>query len=142
MIFTNNEMVQSGFSISQIKRSINGLLKNYIDNMVWTKGQPFVSGFVDMSPVRIAYLTCSGLGNFNTLSLFGDRSIIKKIFMNGNPGDVIYDQSRTGMDYLDCSHQTLVRISLQLRDNYGRTLNVHGIHWSFSLVFSRVQNGT
>jgi hypothetical protein len=57
------------------------------------------------------------------------------------PGDVIFDSSQTGVDYLDCSRQTLSRISFQLRDNFGRILDARGIHWSFPLVFARIQNG-
>jgi hypothetical protein len=140
-VFTNSELTASGASERQINRSINNLLKNFTSNMNYIKAQPFVSGFVDMNPVRNAYLTCTGLGNFNTMSLTGDRNIIKKISINGQPGDIIFDSSQTGVDYLDCSRQTLSRISFQLRDNTGRILNLRGIHWSFSLVFSRVQNG-
>ena len=94
-----------------------------------------------MSPLRNVYLSCTGLGNFSTTSLTGDRNIIKKIPINGQPGAIIYDSTQTGVDHLDCSRQTLSRISFQLKDNFGQLINLHGIHWSFSLVFSRIQNG-
>ncbi len=93
-----------------------------------------------MNPLCNVYLSCTGLGNFNTVSLTGDRNIIKNIPINGLPGAIMYDSSQTGVDYLDCSRQTLSRISAQLKDNYGQIIDLHGIHWSFSLVFSRVQN--
>ena len=140
-IFTNSEAVALGYDARFIKRSINEFIKNYTSDVVYVKSFPFVSGYLDMNPTRNAYLSCTGLGNFSTVSLTGDRNIIKKIPVNGNPGDIIYDQSQTGVDYLDCSRQTLSRISFQLKDNFGRILDLHGIHWSFSLVFSRVQNG-
>ena len=140
-VFTISEVIARGASASRIKRSINDMLKNFTSNMNYAKSQPFISGPVDMNPVRNAYLTCTGLGNFNTMSLTGDRNIIKKISITGQPGDIIFDSSQTRVDYLGCSRQTLSRISFQLRDNFGRILDARGIHWSFPLVFSRVQNG-
>ena len=95
-----------------------------------------------MIPRRNLYLCCSGLGNFNTVTLNGNRNVVKKIPVTANPGDMIFDQTVTGMDYLDCSGQTLSRISFQLTDAYGNVINLHQNHFSFSLVFSRVQDGT
>ena len=86
-------------------------------------------------------MTSSGLGNFNTMSVAGDRNIIKKIPVNAGHGEVIFDQTVTGMDYLDCSHQTLSRISFQLKNIFGKTINLRGNHMSFSIVFARVQDG-
>ena len=140
-ILTDSEMLARGVSTALIKRSANNLLKNFTSDRVYVKSFPFTSGYVDMNPVRNAYLSCTGLGNFSTMSLTGDRNIIKKIPLNGAPGDIIFDSSQTGVDYLDCSRQTLSRISFQLKDNFGTILNLRGIHWSFSLVFSRIQNG-
>ena len=140
-ILTDSEMLARGVSAANLKRSANKLLKNFTSGLVYVKSFPFTSGYVDMNPLRNAYLSCTGLGNFSTMSLTGDRNIIKKIPLNGAPGDIIYDSSQTGVDYLDCSRQTLSRISFQLKDNFGTIIDLHGIHWSFSLVFSRIQNG-
>ena len=120
--------------------SINSLIKNYTSK--GDNNSPFVSGYVDMIPTRNVYLCCSGLGNFNTVTLNGNRNVVKKIPVNANPGDMIFDQTVTGMDYLDCSSQTLSRISFQLTDAYGNVINLHENHFSFSIVFSRVQDGT
>jgi hypothetical protein len=87
-------------------------------------------------------MTSSGLGNFNTMTITGERNVVKKIPVNAGHGEVIFDQTVTGMDYLDCSHQTLSRISFQLRDIFGNVINLNGNHISFSIVFSRIQNGT
>ena len=123
------------------KRSINTLLKNFTQFQTYSVTTTFVSGNIGLHPLRNVYLSCTGLGNFSTTSLTGDRNIIKKIPINGQPGAIIYDSEQTGVDHLDCSRQTLSRISFQLKDNYGTIINLHGIHWSFSLVFSRIQNG-
>ena len=110
-ILTDSEMLARGVSTALLKRSANNLLKNFTSGVVYVKSFPFTSGYVDMNPVRNAYLSCTGLGNFSTMSLTGDRNIINKIPLNGQPGDIIYDSSQTGVDYLDCSRQTLSRIS-------------------------------
>jgi len=103
---------------------------------------PFVSGFIDLVPTRNLYLSGSGLGDFNTVTLSGNRNIVRQIPVNAGPGEIIFDQTVTGMDYLDCSSQTLSRISFQLKDAYGKTVNLRGNRFSISIAFSRVQNGT
>jgi len=123
-----------------VGKTINSILKNNIQKQF--NNSPFVSGYVDMYPLRNIYMTSSGLGNFNTMTITGNRNVIKKIPVSAGHGDIIFDQVVTGMDYLDCSHQTLSRISFKLMDIYGRVLDLNDNHISFSIVFSRVQNGT
>ena len=136
-ILTDDEIT----SLSTKKRSMNAVLKNFTSKGV-NSSPLFVSGWIDLNPLRNLYLSCSGLGNFNTMTLSGNRSITKQIPVNAGPGEMIFDQTVTGMDYLDCSGQTLSRISFQLKDAQGKLINLHGSHFSFSIVFSRVQNGT
>jgi len=126
-IFTDSEIT----SVSTKNRSINTMLKNFVSKGM--NNSPFVSGYIDLVPIRNLYLSCSGLGNFNTMTLSGNRNIVKKIPVNAGPGEIIFDQTVTGMDYLDCSSQTLSRISFQLRDAYGRSINLHDNHFSFPL---------
>ena len=138
-IWTDAELT-TGSKTEVLSRSINTLIKNYVskpnDNTPWT------SGYIDMIPMRNVYLNCSGLGNFNTMTLNGNRNVVKKIPVNANAGDMIFDQTVTGMDYLDCSSQTLSRIYFRLTDAFGNTVDLHGNHFTFSIVFSRVQDGS
>ena len=67
-----------------------------------------------MYPLRNIYMTSSGLGNFNTMTVTGNRNVIKKIPVSAAHGDIIFDQVVTGMDYLDCSRQSLSRLEFQL----------------------------
>ena len=139
---TFNIYTDSEFTVPANKtRSLNTMLKNFTADS-FEGSEVFRSGFVDMYPLRNIYLSCSGLGNFNTMSVSGDRNIIKKIPVNADYGNVIFYESATGLDYLDCSHQTLSRISFQLRDIFGNIIDLNGAHISFSIVFSRVQNGS
>ena len=121
-------------------RTINTMTKNFTQKPLDNSDD--VSGYIDMYPLRNIYMTASGLGNFNTMSVAGDRNIVKKIPVNAAHGEVIFDQTVTGMDYLDCSRQTLSRLGFALRDVYGTVIDLNENHISFSIVFSRVQDGS
>ena len=90
------------------------MLNNYTSKGM--NNSPFVSGYIDLIPIRNLYLSCSGLGNFNTMTLSGNRNVAKKIPLNAGPGEIIFNQVVAGMDYLDCSGQTLSRTSFQFGD--------------------------
>jgi hypothetical protein len=94
-----------------------------------------------MMPIRNLFIHAIGMGNFSTTTLNGTRGVIKKVPVTGNYGDVIVDQNANGLDHLDCSQQTLSRIGFKLTDHAGKVVDLNGLHWSFSLVFSRIQNG-
>jgi len=148
-ILTDSQLASAGFTTtadelreakaSALPYSVNNVLRNFtpevvssLSNFVWT------SGYVDLMPITNLYIVSSGLGSFNTMSVSGERSIVKKVPVNAGYGEMIYDQSLVGIDYLDCSHQTLSRLSFQLKDVFGNVIDLHGQHWSFSIVFSRV----
>ncbi len=101
-----------------------------------------MTGYIDIYPLRNIYMTDSGLGNFNTMRVAGDRNIVKNIPVTAPHGDVIFDPGVTGMDYLDCSQQTLSKLSSQLSDVFGTVLDLNGNHISFSIAISSVQDGT
>ena len=130
-IYTDVELNQIAPSL--VGRSMNTILKNVV--LKAYDETDFVSGYIDIYPLRNIYMTASGLGNFNTMSVAGDRNIVKKIPVTAEHGDMIFDQTVTGMDYLDCSQQTLSRLSFQLRDVYGTVLDLNGNHISFYCVF-------
>ena len=119
---------------------MNTMLKNTVPKAY--DNTDHVTGYIDMYPLRNIYMTATGLGNFNTMSVAGDRNIVKKIPVTASHGEVIFDQTVTGMDYLDCSRQTLSRLGFALRDVYGTVIDLNENHISFSIVFSRVQDGS
>ena len=120
--------------------SINNVLRNFTPQVIdATKAYTWTSGYVDLNPIRNLYIVSSGLGSFNTMSVSGERSIVKKVPVNAGYGELVFDQSLVGIDYLDCSRQTLSRLNFQLKDVFGNVVGLHGQHWSFSIVFSRIQ---
>lgn len=116
--------------------SMNSVLQNTTPKVNTTA---FTTGYINMFPVRNIYITSFGLGNFNTMSISGERSVVKKVPVTAGYGEFIHDQTVVGIDYLDCSKQTLSRIGFQLKNVFGERINLHGHHWSFSIVFSRIQ---
>ena len=133
-ILTDKQVRDLGYDSSA---TVNNILRNFTAK-VNDNNSLYESGFVDLFPIRNLYLSCSGMGNFNTMSVSGERSIVKKIPVNAGYGEMIFDQSVVGIDYLDCSHQTLSRVGFQLKDVFGRVVDLHGNHFSFSIVFSRI----
>jgi hypothetical protein len=133
-ILTDKQIQALNFDSSA---TVNNILRNFTAK-VNSNTSPYESGYVDLFPIRNLYLSCSGLGNFSTMSVSGERSIVKKISVNAGYGEMIFDQSVVGTDYLDCSHQTLSRIGFQLKDVFGRVVDLHGNHFSFSIVVSRI----
>ena len=123
-----------------VVRSMNPTLNNFALKPFDSSND--VTGYIDIYPIRNIYMTASGLGNFNTMSVAGDRNIVKQNPVNAGHGEVIFDQTVTGMDYLDCSRQTLSRLSFALRDVFGTVIDLNEIRVSFSIVFSRVQDGS
>ncbi len=99
-----------------------------------------MTGYIDIYHIWNIYMTASGVRNFNTMSVARDKNIVKKIPVNAGHGEVIFDQTVTGMDYLDCSQTS--RLSFQLRNVFGTVLDLNENHVFFSIVFSKVQYGS
>lgn len=90
---------------------------------------------VDLHTTRNLYLHSSVLNSYNIISNFNMDTIIKKIPVRANYGEMIFDGATDGFDYLDISRRSLNRIDFRLSDSFGNTINLHNNHWSFSLVF-------
>ena len=73
------------------------------------------------------------------MSVSGERGIIKKVPVRSNSNEMTYDDALLGIDYLSCSKQSLSRLEFQLKDVYGNIINLHGNHWSFSLIFAKMK---
>lgn len=135
-ILTDEQLYASGYKAPL--QSCNDVLRNTtvgyygIDN-------PFISNYIDLYPIRNLYLVSSNLGNFNTMSVSGFSNIIKKIPVSANYNEIISDRVTSGIDYLDCSRQTLSQLSFRLIDVFGNIVNLQNNHWSFSIIFSKLQ---
>ena len=96
----------------------------------------YVSKRLDFNPIKYVLLKSPNIGNFMTAGSFGERTIIKKIPVTVGEGEMILDDTRSAMDLLNCSKQTLRRLEFQLTDEYGNELVLQNQDVSFSLIFS------
>ena len=72
------------------------------------------------------------------MSINGEWGILKKIQVNAGYNAIVCDQTVLGMDYLDCSNQTLSRIDFNIKDHNGYIVNLHDNHVSCSIIFVKV----
>ena len=116
---------------------VNGeILKQTEGSGVWRGfNNPWVSGGLSLQPVRSVYLHSPNVGHFNAIGPNGESSILKVIPVTAGPGCQIFDQVVSGIDYVDCSRQSLRTLEFQIRDVYGNLIPFHGSNLSFSLVF-------
>lgn len=121
----------------EVNSSINNMLNNIVAK-VCNINSPYVSLYVNLLPLRNIYLNSSNLGSFNSLNISGSRNTVKKIPINANFNEMVFYQAVLGIDYIDVSKQTLSRLEFSLTDVYGHIISLNGNHWSFSLIFSRL----
>ena len=98
---------------------------------------PFVSGFVDLIPVKNLYLHCNEISNYNQLTVAGNSSIIKKINVSVPYLGIIQDNQINDFDYVDCSGKILRRLNFRFSDEFNKTVNFNNVECSFSLTFFR-----
>ena len=119
-------------------QDMNEILGNMEGHSPLYKTQdPYVSNAINLQTIRNIYIH-SSLGNYSTLGPRGETTIIKKVPVSADKGDMIFDQVLTGNDFGDCSKQTLRNISFELKDSRGNHINLHGSNMSFSIIFSRM----
>jgi hypothetical protein len=121
-------------------RSANDLLRNYAGTSpVYGKDKgPFVSGFLDLQPIRNIFISSPNLGSFNTLGSKGEANIICKVPVNADFGYLILANIIAPHDFLNCSKQTLRTVEFHIKDVKGNYIPLHGGHCSFSIVFSAI----
>ena len=117
-------------------RSVNEILS--INNDYEVKvGQSFYA-YLDLHSTRNLYLQSSALASYDTVSNFGNDTIIKKIPVRANFNEVIFDNASEGFDYLTVSRRTLRHIDFRLVDTQNNIIDMRGTHWSFSIVFQKI----
>lgn len=119
-------------------KDINDMLSNNIGlSAFFSIASPWTSNYIDLHPIKNIYLHSSSLSTFKTLGPNGENTIIKKIKVSSNQNQMIFDSVSSSNDVLDCSRQTLKTIDFEIKDGAGNRVPLHGVNWSFSLVFSK-----
>ena len=135
-LFTLGDDTSKPADCNEILSNRDGISKEYDINT------PFISGYLNMAPIRNIY-THSSMGSFQTVALRPngyDNTIIKHIPVNSNFNEMIYCDTVVVNDWLDCSDQTLRKISFRLCTSRGDIVPLHGVNMSFSLVFAKANS--
>ena len=126
-----------GFSVDYDRShtiSINNVLGNTVEKINFAP-DTFVSGFVNLLPMKNMCLTSDRLTNGNQLAPYGVARVLKKIPITAGFGNVIYDNDILMNDANDVSMRHLGRLHFKYVDAYGKTVDLHGADSSFSLIF-------
>ena len=118
-------------------QDINSIVGNLVGKSPeYTLQNPYVSSAINLQTVRNIYIH-SSLGNHSTIGPRGETTIIKKVPVTANKGEMIFHQVFNTHDFGDCSKQSLRTINFEIKDARGNYIDFHGSNLSFSLIFSR-----
>ena len=136
-IFTDDELKNGSSAFPKISdpKTLNKVLMLYKPTYI-LKSSPLET-FLDLHTTRNLYLTSSALGSYNSISNFGNDTIIKKIPVKAGFNEMLYHDSGSGFDYLDVTPRTLRYIDFKLVNAYFDTVDLRGNHWSFSIIFAQ-----
>ena len=129
----NEEIGQPDYNNLQ---SINEVLRYSI---LAVPDTTFESGFVDLLNVHNIYIHSSNLGHFNSIGVRGENTIIKKVPVSSSFGYLIMDSVVAPHDKIDVSRQLIKTLNFTLKNVHGNTINLHGAHISFSLIFQSIE---
>jgi hypothetical protein len=141
-LFTDSELKAGG--ISWVGTAYNGndlssaneLLNNTTTSTLSALGVA-ASFYLTLQPVRNIYMRSPNLSTFTTIGCNGESSIIKKIPVNANYGDMIFNNITSANDFLDCSRATWKTLEFHLLDVNSNYINLHGSNVSFSIVLDK-----
>ena len=94
------------------------------------------SGFVDPRRCHSLYVHSPSFGAYNSVGPRGERTITAKIPCAVGYGQLVtYQSSASEHDYIEAGVSGLTTLRLELRESGGRLLDLHGTHWSATLLF-------
>jgi len=133
---TITDWVGTAYDKSDLE-SVNALLTNFGSvSTVATQATP-AKFHLNLQPVRNIYMRSPNISSFNTIGANGESSIIKKIPITSNHGDMIFNNVTASNDFLDCSNQTWRTLEFHLLDVNSNYINLHGSNISFSLIMDK-----
>ena len=114
----------------------NDLLTNVFPNVVGSTLNP-AKYYLNLQPVRNIYMRSPNISSFSTIGCNGESSIIKKIPVSSNNGDMIFNNITSANDFLECSKATWKSLEFHLVDVNSKYINLHGANVSFSLILDK-----
>lgn len=118
--------------------STNELFRFTMNN---TFASSATSGFVDLRSKHSLFVHSPSFGNYTSIGPRGVRTILQKIpVRNAYGGLTIYEHSGHPSDYIEVSSTTIRTMQFELRDARGNFVDLHGGHWSMTIVFAERPN--
>ena len=128
-----NPPAGSGITQRSNPRTINTILRTTVDTRI-TESTPWRC-FLDLHPTRNLYLCSAALASYDTVSNFGNDTIIKKIPCAAGFNKLLVQMSGSTLDGLNVSKRSLRYIDFKLVDTNNHIVPLQGNHFSFSIVF-------
>ena len=130
---------------SEAPATINEILRhNDISRDYDCVGDPFFSefnsGFLNLlgnsTPL---YITSPELTSFDSSQgPRGESTSIRRISNSADFGNMIHDRGFYELDYFVCASPSIMTLSFKLQQQHGETVNLHGVEWSFSIIFQEL----
>ena len=90
---------------------------------------------VDVQRHHCCYIH-SDLGDLgSSWGCLGQSDVIRRVVIDAPQNGLAVDRHTTSWDTVEISGRTLRAMNFRLADDVGKTVNLQGHHWSFSLVF-------
>ena len=104
---------------------------------VYQYNNRYVSGFINLQPIRNNYIHSSQLSNYTQVNLrTGDSTVVKKVPVTAPHTGIIFDGNGVNaLDYLDVSHRTFKQLGFWISNSAGNEINLNVANCSFSLLF-------
>ena len=119
-------------------KSINKVLGVYTTSGdASTNTVPYITGFIDLTPIKNIYLHCNEISNFNQLTVAGNSSIVKKVPVNVPSLGIINDNELSAEDYVNVSGKMLRRMNWRLTDHLNQVIDLNNVDISFTITFFR-----
>ncbi len=95
------------------------------------------SSFIDLRRVHSIYIH-SNIGGYQSIGPRGERTILGKVAANTSYGGLVtYSSPASEHDYVDAGGKSLNMIKLELKDSFGRLIELNGGHWSATILFGK-----
>ena len=141
-VLTDNDITQAIADVASDPIDINNLnsINKVIGNIetavdASTQAVPYISGFVDLQPVKNVYIQCNDLCNYNQLTIQGFAGIVKKVPITSGFGGVVFDNEILHFDNINCSNKILRNLNFKLTDENYNLLEMNNVDVSFSITF-------
>ena len=120
-------------------RTLNSMLRiNNLNNDARSIQFPINTvrtGLVDLNPIHNVYITSTKLSNYSTISLNGQRNVLKKLIVDATFGGMnTYDYAFVE-EAINVSGLSIKLVDFQIRDVNSNIIDLNGSHVSFACIF-------